>query len=154
MMVAGTSWWKSLWFSKYICNSSQELLNGCWYGALLIFLGVDSTHLHDLGSHALLAQCLTLNVDHEACRRGGVMALESDGACSYLELNLLGSPVNRHRTVGLEPVHAKDRVISAEGQNLHICGELTALCVPAALAYHRRTKQFTHVCQLDLACYW
>lgn len=55
------------------------------------------------------------------------MAAEGNSAAPCVDGDPLVALINQHQTVLLKPVHAKDRVLGAQGYNIHISREFMPL---------------------------
>lgn len=104
---------------------------------------------------SLVAEALRLQVvDFDASGRGSLMSMEQNGSRWSRNFNPLGALVDSHGTVLLEPVHAQNCVVGAEGEHLHVGGELVPLCEPDAGWNDSRADKLGAVSNLDARRTW
>ena len=105
-----------------------------------------------MGHSACFAHTLKLHeVNGVARTRVRIMTVQTGHSLLGHKLNTFGATVYCHGAVSFEPIHPQNFIICAQGQNLLIRAELTALSSPCALRHLCSAEKLTSICHANSA---
>ena len=90
-------------------------------------------------------------IDHMACPGVGFMAEQVSSSQGSGELDVLGAPVDSHRTMLFEPVHTENGIVRAQWKDLHVGVEIVALRRPLARGNRSSAGEFAPSSNTDTA---